>query len=1085
MAAPLQPELPPLPSHMLLDGLGCAVHELRVVLPAAVVQSRRAAGLDTFAPSLLGVDPPLPHGLASRYGGCWRFRVQASTSMRESTCMVQYRCTLPWLPVELIVLLHSTSADGDCKDVNVLGLKVDTLMRRVTERVTLTNDPKGGDCGTGLSTVYCGVVVRVVPRSGLLCALAWPAVPMLQRYLEGPTREVTFRLLRRHWQGIIKQWLKAMLDAKPSEDSAGIPPSLLSPHAAAAATTAAHGSSATAAAVGSVQPPSPMVPARSANSSLNMPSPMAPPYAVRRQSSDFDGEKLAAILAEQDWHDDSPRASTVCETMNQPALNKGIPFYNGFLYKLGDGLLNTTWNLRYFLLIGQSLQYYRSQHEAKPRDVVNLCGANVEWVKDQSRPFSFVVYKAGQRTICLSGSTEKDAIGWVERIEAACRLTVDSGGTMTTPLGGGSRRLLPSPSCFGGMVGEGGELGGTPDVEAQLSACAVALSQAISGDGFRLCQTSDGLRATTRCTHSRAGAAGGPLSGMLSAIVAVLAFVIATSLTLLARLPMLRLIEDGFSAVALVLPCACAFAAAMAAFSLRFLVVSRADPVPVVCATTRIECVNEDLREVLSDPGLYAEWLPDNLEGRLLSLVPGKDEVVFTRFYLGLLGLAARVRSRQRWTRGTAGARLLCSVADVEGDGGGMSGFEGFAVISCEEKADSACMVVWLCALDLAPWAPWFVRHALALRRVRSLLGLREWLASPAGRKHVSSVRKARLESPDAMLRMEPSQSAMLLQGFRRATAGGLCRPCDLERAAAAAQIAFAVAWQAVCGGKEVALCASPAGFQMPGSSTSASSALDSSRPDLSLRYAARWAYASVFLPPAGSTEKSRERILYVVAFLVAGLHLAAISCPHLPWVVWPQGANQHTAVLSEDCHMCVEVADTSESASTASGRGNVWRPPAASPGTRRAFCEMLCKREGFRVSGHDEVVCRTEAPGVFRFVDRGVTTVEFLREGQVAREMVRFTAPELCVRPSGWRFGMGSTYEWQGSAHVIDEVGGVQCDLSFGANAGRPDADAVVGTLRGVQGMDIGKIRGSWLGPLTCDGEVLWRGPKHQPVPF
>ena len=72
------------------------------------------------------------------------------------------------------------------------------------------------------------------------------------------------------------------------------------------------------------------------------------------------------------------------EVFVQPSLAKGMPFHNGFLYKLGwftlhvsnlrmkdvakswvsvikhsaasgDGLLNTGWNLRYFLLIGFSL----------------------------------------------------------------------------------------------------------------------------------------------------------------------------------------------------------------------------------------------------------------------------------------------------------------------------------------------------------------------------------------------------------------------------------------------------------------------------------------------------------------------------------------------------------------------------------------------------------------------------------------------------------------------------------------------------------------------------------------------------------
>ncbi|CAE7922422.1 skap2, partial [Symbiodinium necroappetens] len=118
--------------------------------------------------------------------------------------------------------------------------------------------------------------------------------------------------------------------------------------------------------------------------------------------------------------DETPRGTPAdAEVFVQPSLAKGMPFHNGFLYKLGDGLLNTGWNLRYFLLIGcQTLQYYRSQHEAKPRDAISLSGVSVEWSHDASRPFTFVVSKSGQRSFCLSGCTEREACEWVERIQA-------------------------------------------------------------------------------------------------------------------------------------------------------------------------------------------------------------------------------------------------------------------------------------------------------------------------------------------------------------------------------------------------------------------------------------------------------------------------------------------------------------------------------------------------------------------------------------------------------------------------------------------------------------------------------------------
>lgn len=99
---------------------------------------------------------------------------------------------------------------------------------------------------------------------------------------------------------------------------------------------------------------------------------------------------------------ESPATTPMDADALQPGLTKGMSFHNGFLYKLGpgsprrselsgagcqgDGLLNSSWNLRYFLLIGvsclrtrlkvswpgQTLQYYRSQHEARPRDAINL-----------------------------------------------------------------------------------------------------------------------------------------------------------------------------------------------------------------------------------------------------------------------------------------------------------------------------------------------------------------------------------------------------------------------------------------------------------------------------------------------------------------------------------------------------------------------------------------------------------------------------------------------------------------------------------------------------------------------------------------
>merc|ERR1719329_615744 len=105
---------------------------------------------------------------------------------------------------------------------------------------------------------------------------------------------------------------------------------------------------------------------------------------------------------------------------------KQMPLKNGNLYKLGDGLLNQTWNLRYFLLNCSTLQYYKSQHEAKPRDVINLTGATVSWAKDQCRPFAFVVLASGHRPLYMAGNTEREASQWVDWIQDASKPTLES-----------------------------------------------------------------------------------------------------------------------------------------------------------------------------------------------------------------------------------------------------------------------------------------------------------------------------------------------------------------------------------------------------------------------------------------------------------------------------------------------------------------------------------------------------------------------------------------------------------------------------------------------------------------------------------
>jgi len=184
--------------------------------------------------------------------------------------------------------------------------------------------------------------------------------------------------------------------------------------------------------------------------------------------------------------------------------------------------------------------------------------------------------------------------------------------------------------------------------------------------------------------------------------------------------------------------------------------------------------------------------------------------------------------------------------------------------------------------------------------------------------------------------------------------------------------------------------------------------------------------------------------------------------------VTWPSGAVRQSAVLPGDTRVQVDVAADGDD--------------AAVPRARRASFEVLSPAgSGFRIFGTDRVVCRLELPAALSFVDCGDTTIEFGPGGSV----VRLSLPQLHVRPSAWSLGLGSNYEWTGFAHFVDEAGGVQCDLGFGPASGLEGADTVAGTMRDALGFEIGRLRGSWLGPLFCDGEVLWRGPRQQPAPY
>lgn len=297
----------------------------------------------------------------------------------------------------------------------------------------------------------------------------------------------------------------------------------------------------------------------------------------------------------------------------------------------------------------------------------------------------------------------------------------------------------------------------------------------------------------------------------------------------------------------------------------------------------------------------------------------------------------------------------------------------------------------------------------------------------------------------------------MLLRPFQRSVrqqGAVLEAPKDTERATLWVDLLMELGRQALRGGKEVFVVSKPHGV-LPQTLLG----------DFPQRLAARWACVATLCPtgPGGWPEESKERMLRVITFMVSGLHLAAAAFPHLPWLDLACTPGRHSAVLPEDCTVQIDVQDA--------GVGTV---------RRRSSFEVTSAGNHFRLHGNDEVRCRLRFPGGFSFQDAGSTTVEFdpsrrsSTGGERRRPCVRFGMPCLEVRPSRHSLGSGSIFHWTGSSSFSDESG-MQCRLNFGERRGEED---VHGILRDADGSQVVRIHGSWLGPLLCDGEVLWKGP-------
>lgn len=117
------------------------------------------------------------------------------------------------------------------------------------------------------------------------------------------------------------------------------------------------------------------------------------------------------------------RASAAAEAPNDHKEEREKT-HSGYLYKLGDGYLNTSWNLRYIVVQGSTLSYYRQHTDAAPRDTIDLNGAVIKYTIDEvrGRCHSIAVVPVAhlkRPTLWFSGETEEDSKLWAVRLQLA------------------------------------------------------------------------------------------------------------------------------------------------------------------------------------------------------------------------------------------------------------------------------------------------------------------------------------------------------------------------------------------------------------------------------------------------------------------------------------------------------------------------------------------------------------------------------------------------------------------------------------------------------------------------------------------
>ncbi|CBZ51107.1 hypothetical protein NCLIV_041820 [Neospora caninum Liverpool] len=135
------------------------------------------------------------------------------------------------------------------------------------------------------------------------------------------------------------------------------------------------------------------------------------------------GDQLSQLSRSASRHDAGPPGTAAAgnaTTSLAAEPPKETILHSGFLYKLGDGLWNTTWNLRYVVLKGSRLQYFNDPREARAKCVVDLEGAEITWTGEmRGRSHSFHVHPACKRSMHFCGETAEASRQWMAWLQAA------------------------------------------------------------------------------------------------------------------------------------------------------------------------------------------------------------------------------------------------------------------------------------------------------------------------------------------------------------------------------------------------------------------------------------------------------------------------------------------------------------------------------------------------------------------------------------------------------------------------------------------------------------------------------------------